>query len=346
MFSCDGQHLFTGGSAGDICALDAERSCTFGTEEKTSILWRLPDAGDSIHCLHQLPTSAPTGSLLVSGDENGAIRLWDVRLCSSAAEKQKRACVMSWQENTDYLSAMQHTADGTTLLASCADCTLSAIDLRKVADPQTKKESLRRSDDQEDELLSLQVLKNGKKVVCGTQQGVLAFWSFGTWGDVSDRFPGHPASIDAMLKVDEDTVVTGCSDGMIRLVQLQPDKLLGVLGEHEGYPVEKLQFNANRSWIGSVSHDKLIRLWDASLLLDDSDDGSEADSVSAPPDQKVGTSKAAAKDTKTSQDDWDNDSDSLEDDDSDSDSEEEQETLNQKRAKRLKTDNERFFADL
>ena len=59
-------------------------------------------------------------------------------------------------------------------------------------------------------------LQNGKKIVCGSQDGVLVIFSWGTWGDMSDRFPGHPESVEAILKVDEDTVLTGSSDGIVR----------------------------------------------------------------------------------------------------------------------------------
>ena len=59
-------------------------------------------------------------------------------------------------------------------------------------------------------------LQNGKRVVCGTQDGIIYSWNWGEWEDYTDRFPGHPQSIDAMLFVDEDTVCTGSSDGIVR----------------------------------------------------------------------------------------------------------------------------------
>lgn len=34
---------------------------------------------------------------------------------------------------------------------------------------------------------------------------------WGKWGDSSDRCMGHPESVDALLKVDEDTLCTGSS---------------------------------------------------------------------------------------------------------------------------------------
>ncbi len=53
-------------------------------------------------------------------------------------------------------------------------------------------------------------------MVCGSQEGVLEIFSWNQFGDVTDRFPGHPNSVDALLKIDEDTLVTGSSDGLIR----------------------------------------------------------------------------------------------------------------------------------
>ncbi len=40
--------------------------------------------------------------------------------------------------------------------------------------------------------------------------------------------------MDAILKYDEDSILTGSSDGLIRIVSVQPNKMLGVLGEHAG----------------------------------------------------------------------------------------------------------------
>jgi len=357
VFSHDGQHLYTGGSGGDICALDADIACSLGASE-TALLWRVPPRSDAIHCLKQLPTTAPCGPLLCAGYENGSVRLWDTRLCGS--NTSGKACVLSWDEHEDYISGFEHDAEGTTLLASSADCSISVMDLRKAVNPQTKSEAFRKSDDQEDEMLSIVLLKNGRKVMCGSQQGVLAVWSWGTWGDVSDRFPGHPASVDALLKVDEDTVLTGSSDGLIRLVQLHPDKLLGVLGEHDGYPVEKLQFNADRSYVGSVSHDNFIRLWDARILQDDNgiddDNNDEKEIEEMEEDQKMPAIPPASKNSKhDSDDDWDDiDDDDSDGDDDDDDSDEsdgegskdEEETANDRRSKRLKTETEKFFDDL
>ena len=38
------------------------------------------------------------------------------------------------------------------------------------------------------------------------------------------RFPGHPESVDALVKFDESTVLTGSSDGAIRILSVLPNK--------------------------------------------------------------------------------------------------------------------------
>jgi WD repeat-containing protein 55 len=71
----------------------------------------------------------------------------------------------------------------------------------------------------------------------GTQEGVLNIYNWDEWGDLNDRMlgrserviihvavcdwdvgvgAGHPQSIDSIVKIDEDTIATGSSDGLIR----------------------------------------------------------------------------------------------------------------------------------
>ncbi|KAI8976213.1 WD40-repeat-containing domain protein [Pilobolus umbonatus] len=96
-----------------------------------------------------------------------------------------------------------------SLLAVGGDGYLSVWDIRK---PNV----VAMSDQMEDELLSIELIKNEKKAIVGTQDGILTLWSWGDWGDYNDRIVGHPKSIDALCKLDEDTVCTGSSDGIIR----------------------------------------------------------------------------------------------------------------------------------
>jgi WD40 repeat protein len=357
-FSTDGQRIYTGGSAGDMCAMDAERACTFSTNnsKKTNLLWRIDSATEGncnpLMALHPFTQSA----LLATGDDAGGVRVWDERICGQkkglSSANRPHGCVLSWQENEDYISGLEHSDDGHTLLATSADGRLSVFDLRMARANNNGQKPYRLSDPQDDELLSLKIMKNGRKVVCGTQEGVLSVFSWGTWGDCSDRFPGHPSSIDALLKVDEDTLLTGSSDGWIRVVQIHPDKFLGVLGEdHGGFPIEKLDFNSNRDVVGSVSHDNYVRLFDARVIQEGFGEEDDDEEGGAEP-QEPKVQKAAAA-GNASDDDWEDmddedmeDADNDSDEDSDDSGDEQAPTVNDKRKKMLKSDTDKFFDDL
>jgi ATP-dependent RNA helicase DOB1 len=137
------------------------------------------------------------------------------------------------------------------------------------------------------------VVKNGKKVICGSQSGVLAIWSWGYWNDCSDRFPGHPESVDALVTFDEDTIITGSSDGALRIINILPNKLLGVLGEHEeDMPVERLALAGDKSLLASMSHDACVKLWDLSILQDDEGDYDE-DACAAADEEQAAAGEGA-----------------------------------------------------
>ena len=78
--------------------------------------------------------------------------------------------------------------------------------------------------------------------------------------------------MDTLVQYDSDTVITGSSDGIIRLINILPNKMIGVLGEHEDYPVERLALSEDRKLLVSASHDSTLKLWDLQKLLDDSNE--------------------------------------------------------------------------
>ena len=92
---------------------------------------------------------------------------------------------------------------------------------------------------------------------------------------MKDRFPGHPASVDTLVVIDDDTIITGASDGLLRIVQIQPNKLLGVVGEHEDFPIERIALDRTHRLLGSCSHDLTVKFWDISYLYDEDEKDSE-----------------------------------------------------------------------
>mmetsp|Transcript_4136 Transcript_4136/g.26129 ORF Transcript_4136/g.26129 Transcript_4136/m.26129 type:complete len:323 (+) Transcript_4136:350-1318(+) len=197
----------------------------------------------------------------VTGDEDGLIKLWDVR---------EKEAVRQLEGHTDFISDFLWVRNPKRLLSTSGDGTLGVFELRKGKE-------MARSENQEDELLSVALMKEGKKVLCGTQSGMINMFSWGYFKDMNDRLAGHPESVDALIKFDEDTILTGSSDGIIRIVQVLPNKILGVVGEHIDYPIERLGITSDRMVLASTSHDKSVKLWDISFLHEDEGTGSEED---------------------------------------------------------------------
>jgi hypothetical protein len=243
--------------------------------------------------------------LIASGDEDGVIKIWDTRLAGDAAASTSAlaaatsaaaSTAVTFKKQKDVITDMQCIVDKATLLATAGDGTLGVYDLRKMR-------MAARSEPTEDELLSCAVIKGGSAVVTGTQEGVLLVWDWGkwTWTEADEdtgvygpeRFKGHPQSIDALLVVDDDTIVTGSSDGLIRLLTVRPNKLVGILGEHSDFPIETLAWSRDRKYIASASHDNMIKFWDVGYLFEDDDD--EDDDGGAGSAAAAGAGKAASR---------------------------------------------------
>lgn len=238
-FINEGRAILTGSPDCGILATDVET----GSE-----VARLENAhGAAVNRLVNL-----TGSTIASGDDAGCIKVWDTR---------QRTCCNTFDAHEEYISDMTFAPDAMKLLGTSGDGTLSVCSLRR-----NKVQT--RSEFSEDELLSVVIMKNGRKVISGTQTGTLLLYSWGCFKDCSDRFVDlAPNSVDALLKLDEDRLITGSENGIISLVGILPNRIIQPIAEHSEYPVERLGFSHDRKFLGSISHDQTLKLWDLEDLL-------------------------------------------------------------------------------
>jgi WD40 repeat protein len=189
-------------------------------------------------------------NIVASGDDEGTIKIWDVR---------KKQAVHELKEHEDYISSMTFGDHNRRLLATGGDGYLSVWNFRK-----GKLEAM--SDNQEEELLSLALVKDERKLVVGTQEGVLSVWDWGDWGDLKDRVVGHPRSIDCIEPIDQDTVLTGSSDGFVRVVSIFPNLLVGALGFHTD-AVGCIKFSYQRQYATSAAGN-IVRFWSTDGFFD------------------------------------------------------------------------------
>jgi WD40 repeat protein len=269
-----GSSIVSGDSQGNIHVSDIE-TCRLesgirfvDSEEEEEPSGGEDEEGEEVDCGASCMLRLDDANVFAVGYDDGVIRIFDKRcLTKDTAE----LCV-----HTDFVSDMDLSASGNQFVTASGDGTLALFDIRK------NKKIARSEDDADDEMLSVLTMKAGKKVVCGHQSGILGIYSWGYWNDCSDRFPGHPGSVDTIVKVDEDTLLTGSSDGLIRVVSILPNKALGIVGEHlADYPVEKLCLEPETKTLLSISHNNTVKVWSVGELFesdDESEDGKGADS--------------------------------------------------------------------
>ncbi|KAL7588116.1 hypothetical protein Lser_V15G39782 [Lactuca serriola] len=210
-----------------------------------------------------------TETTIASGGDEGHIKVWDTR---------QQTCCNSFKVHEEYITDMTFEPDSMKLLGTSGDGTLSVCNLRS-SKVQTQSEF------SEDEPLSIVIMKNGRKVICGTESGTMLLYSWGFFKDCSDRFTGlSPNPVNALLKLDEERVITGTENGLINLVGILPNRIIQPIAEHSEYPVERLAFSHDRKYLGSISHDSILKMWDIDSLLQGTGKKAEGKSAAADSD--------------------------------------------------------------
>lgn len=239
-FSQSGEYLFTGSQDTVIYVIDLETNSEYRKFARTD--------GSPLYSL--LPID---NYLLASGEDDGQVVLWDFRMASPVA---------CFEDCTDYISSLAVSKDKKTLLAASGEGVLAAYNVKG-------KKLEMQSETFDYDFLSIGIFKNDTKVVVGAGDGSLNIFNWGEFGAISDRFPGHPGSVECMQVISDDIVCTGCEDGKVRAVQIFPTRFLGVLGHHNGFTVEALSLTHDSALLASSSHDQNIKFWDLSTIEDE-----------------------------------------------------------------------------
>jgi WD40 repeat protein len=141
---------------------------------------------------------------------------------------------------------------------------LGVFDLRKKA-------LYAMSDHFEEDLTAVCIQKEGKKVVASTSEGVMNVFSWDWFGDCNDRIVGHPGCIDTMISYDDDIVITGCEDGLIRAVSVLPNKIIAILGDpldpsEEVFHIQRVSLSHDKKLLASCTLDDMVKMIDVSTL--------------------------------------------------------------------------------
>ncbi|KAG8439105.1 hypothetical protein GDO86_005352 [Hymenochirus boettgeri] len=236
-FTSDGLQLFT---------VSKDKSIHILNVEEGKMVKRIPKAHDS-----------PLNSLLLidenifaTGDESGMLKVWDIRRGTS---------FMEMKNHEDYISDMVIDQNKKMLLTTSGDGTMGVFNIKR-----RRFELL--SEFQNGDLTSVAIMKRGRKVACGSSEGTIYLFNWNGFGATSDRFAVKAESIDCMVPISDHIVCTGSMDGVIRAINILPNRVIGSVGQHPGEPIEQLVKSRNGKLLASCAHDQKVKFWDVSSL--------------------------------------------------------------------------------
>ncbi|EMD36334.1 hypothetical protein CERSUDRAFT_95666 [Gelatoporia subvermispora B] len=236
---------------------------------------------------------APDGTHLVSGSEDGTVRIWDAKTgdllldpleghshaVMSVAFSPDGTLVVSgsldktiqvWDSETGELvtgpltghnggvQCVAVSPDGTRIVSGSRDCTL------RLWNATTGDLVTDAFEGHTDAVKSVKFSPDGTQVVSASDDKTLRLWNVTTGRQVMEPLAGHNNIVwSVAFSPDGARIVSGSSDNTIRLWDAQtgipiPEPLVG-----HSDPVGAVSFSPDGSWVVSGSADKTIRLWDA-----------------------------------------------------------------------------------
>ena len=253
-YSNDGKYIYSVSSDRSMKRLDIEHNMivdTVNNVHNTSI--------NIVQCINE--------NMVVSGDDDGYVNIYDIRAKYKSKDKRwtdgQPNISMQFNDAGDYISDLiflQHKSY--SLICASGDGYVYVYDLRG------KGKSLAISDNMDTELLCITSCHNDSRILVGDRDHKLHIFTTDLYRWPSDHIIGHVQSIDSIITIDDNTVATGSSDGLIRLVQVQPNKMIGIIGQHNTVETLSKQYNQKLS-----SVDKVKSLDE--MLHSSSDDDSE-----------------------------------------------------------------------
>ncbi|XP_077330268.1 WD repeat-containing protein 55 isoform X2 [Lithobates pipiens] len=236
-FSTDGQQLFT---------VSKDKSIHILNVEEGKLVKRITKAHDcALNSLLVIDEN-----LFATGDESGMLKVWDLR---------RGTAFMEMKNHEEYISDMVIDQNKKLLLTASGDGTMGVFNIKR------RRFDLL-SEFQNGDLTSISIMKRGKKVACGSSEGTIYLFNWNGFGATSDRFAVKAESIDCMIPVNDNIVCTGSMDGVIRAINILPNRVIGTVGQHPGEPIEQLAKSYDGKFLASCGHDQKVKFWDVSSI--------------------------------------------------------------------------------
>ncbi|XP_067872029.1 WD repeat-containing protein 55 [Heterodontus francisci] len=236
-FTHNGQELFT---------VSKDKSIHILNVEVGKLVSRIPKAHSAaINSLKLIDEN-----LFATGDDNGLLKVWDLR---------KETSFMEMKNHDDYISDIAVDQNKKILLTTSGDGTMCVFNIKR------RRFDLQ-SEFQDGDLTSLAIMKRGSKVVCSSSEGMIYLFNWDGFGATSDRFLVRKESIDCIVPITDNILCTASMDGVIRAVNIFPNRVIGSVGQHPGECIEQIAKSSEGRFLASCAHDQKVKFWDVSDL--------------------------------------------------------------------------------
>ncbi|MBN3297367.1 WDR55 protein, partial [Amia calva] len=238
-FSHDGEKLFS---------ISKDKSVHIMDVEKGKLVTRISKAHSyPINCMLLVDEN-----IVATGDDNGFLKVWDLR---------RGTAFMEMKQHEEYISDMTIDQSKKILLTTSGDGTMGVFNIKR------RRFDLL-SEFQSGDLTSVSIMKRGRKVACGSSEGMIYLFNWNGFGATSDRFALKAESIESIIPITDSILCAASMDGVIRAINLLPNRVIGSIGQHVGEPIEQIAKSYEGRFLASCAHDQKVKFWDISSLSD------------------------------------------------------------------------------
>jgi WD40 repeat protein len=244
---------------------DSQILVTSGTGDNTVTVWKL-SSENAVEPVrppldHPRPVRAlainSDNSRLVTGDEDGAVRIWDLTRSDARAEEL--------HDHHEAITAVAISPDKHWLLTGSKDTTVRLWDLQA-----SQPEASSRIMFQHAEFVhAVAISPDGRWAFSGSGDATVCRWSLEA-GDLQASLvvlPGHRKAVEALaVSPDSKWLVSASADQTARIWNnscFQPALTSVVLHGHQG-PLRAVAISPDSRWLVTGSEDHTVRVWDLS----------------------------------------------------------------------------------
>ncbi|EMD32072.1 hypothetical protein CERSUDRAFT_99771 [Gelatoporia subvermispora B] len=191
---------------------------------------------------------SPDATYIVSGSDNGTLRLWDARTGDEILKPLNG--------HTSGVTSVVFSLDGARIISGSKDRTV------RLWDASTGNPILRPLEGHSSGVNSVAISPTGGYVISGSADRTICVWDVEN-GNTVVRLIGHTGSVTSLaFSPDGTRIASGSDDGTVRLWNTWTGE--GILGPLEGHigGITSVVFSPDGTRVISGSRDRTIRLWD------------------------------------------------------------------------------------